>query len=79
MAQRLLNYLTGNFSGSKKTDAAGPELATFSRKEVATHCDETSTWIVLHNKVYDVSKFMYEHPGGEEVILQWAGQDATDG
>lgn len=30
-------------------------------------------------QVYDVTKFLNEHPGGEEVITQLAGKDATVG
>ncbi|KAL3126078.1 hypothetical protein niasHT_001717 [Heterodera trifolii] len=32
----------------------------------------------MNDKVYDVTKFLMEHPGGEEVLLQWAGYDATE-
>jgi len=28
--------------------------------------------------VYDVSKFLNDHPGGREIILRVAGRDATD-
>lgn len=34
-------------------------------------------WVVIKGKVYDVSKFVDEHPGGEEVLLDVAGKDAT--
>ncbi|XP_077100258.1 cytochrome b5 [Siphateles boraxobius] len=37
-----------------------------------------STWILIHNKVYDVTKFLEEHPGGEEVLREQAGGDATE-
>ncbi|KAF7633390.1 Cytochrome b5 heme-binding domain-containing protein [Meloidogyne graminicola] len=50
----------------------------FSRSEVASHISEKSVWIILDNKVYDVTKFLLEHPGGEDVLIQWAGQDATE-
>jgi cytochrome b involved in lipid metabolism len=50
----------------------------FTRSEVTAHADEKSLWIILDNKVYDITKFMLEHPGGEEVLIQWAGQDATE-
>lgn len=46
--------------------------------EVAEHKDRNSCWVVIHNKVYDVTKFLDEHPGGEEVILDVGGQYATD-
>ncbi|KAJ6372058.1 hypothetical protein OIU77_002392 [Salix suchowensis] len=29
-------------------------------------------------QVYDVTKFMEDHPGGDEVLLSSTGQDATD-
>ncbi|KAK6058704.1 cytochrome b5 family protein [Cooperia oncophora] len=32
---------------------------------------------VLHDKVYDVSSFLSEHPGGFQVIAELAGKDAT--
>ncbi|XP_016347432.1 cytochrome b5-like [Sinocyclocheilus anshuiensis] len=37
-----------------------------------------STWIIIHNKVYDVTKFLEEHPGGEEVLREQVGGDATE-
>lgn len=51
---------------------------TYKREEVAKHNDGRSTWMVIHNKVYDVTKFLEEHPGGEEVLLEMAGQDGTE-
>lgn len=50
----------------------------YTREEVAKHIDNNSLWIILENKVYDVTNFILEHPGGEDVLLQWGGQDATD-
>ncbi|NXW00106.1 FADS1 desaturase, partial [Fregetta grallaria] len=35
-------------------------------------------WLVIDRKVYDVSKFSKQHPGGSRVISHYAGQDATD-
>ncbi|KAK3603783.1 hypothetical protein CHS0354_042787 [Potamilus streckersoni] len=50
----------------------------FDRSEVEKHKDSKSTWIVIYDKVYDVTKFLEEHPGGEEVLLEQAGGDATE-
>ncbi|XP_008306264.1 cytochrome b5 [Cynoglossus semilaevis] len=36
------------------------------------------TWFVIHHKVYDVTKFLEEHPGGEEVLREQAGGNATE-
>lgn len=37
-------------------------------------------WIVIKNNVYDVSSYMKRdlHPGGNEVLQKYAGQDATE-
>ncbi|KAJ2671843.1 Cytochrome b5 [Coemansia spiralis] len=55
-----------------------PETKSFTAKEIAKHCTRDDIWIVVHGKVYDVTKFLDEHPGGEEVILEHAGIDATE-
>ncbi|CAJ0929833.1 unnamed protein product, partial [Mesorhabditis belari] len=48
-----------------------------SREEVAEHCDYASCWIVLHNDVLDVTEFLEKHPGSMELLLEYAGSDAT--
>jgi len=58
--------------------ASTAPLKKYSKKEVSTHTDKSSTWIIIHNNVYDVTKFLEEHPGGEEVLLEQAGKDATE-
>ncbi|KAK6354859.1 hypothetical protein TWF696_003990 [Orbilia brochopaga] len=46
--------------------------------ELLTHDTKEQLYVAIHEKVYDVSKFVDEHPGGEEVLLDVAGQDATE-
>ncbi|KAM5137805.1 cytochrome b5 type B [Mantella aurantiaca] len=35
-------------------------------------------WLVIHGRVYDITSFVEEHPGGEEVLFEQAGADATE-
>ncbi|CBY24561.1 unnamed protein product [Oikopleura dioica] len=51
----------------------------FSLEEVGKHNTGKDCWMIIHNKVYDVTKFLSEHPGGEEILLECAGVDATEG
>jgi len=44
---------------------------------VAQHASRESCWIIVHNKVYDITDFLDEHPGGSRIILRYAGKDAT--
>ena len=39
--------------------------------------DECSR-VIVHGRVYDVSDFLDDHPGGKSVVLRWAGKDATE-
>src|SRR5690242_9793232 len=45
---------------------------------VAKHNTAVSCWVILYGDVYDVTRFIPEHPGGSKVILQLAGSDATE-
>lgn len=33
---------------------------------------------MIHGRVYDITRFLNEHPGGEEVLLEQAGVDASE-
>lgn len=48
-----------------------------SLEEVNKHNTRNDVWVVVNGKVYDVTKFLDEHPGGEEVLMDVAGRDCT--
>lgn len=50
----------------------------YSLADVKSHNDNRSTWIIIHNNIYDVTEFLNEHPGGEEVLLEQAGKDGSE-
>ncbi|KAK9885989.1 hypothetical protein WA026_014775 [Henosepilachna vigintioctopunctata] len=54
------------------------EVKQYSFSEVKKHCDNKSAWIVVQNNIYDITSFLNEHPGGEEVLLEQSGKDASD-
>ncbi|KMZ58373.1 Cytochrome b5 isoform B [Zostera marina] len=54
---------------------AGGKIFTFD--EVSKHNQSNDCWIIMNGKVYDVSSFMDEHPGGDEALLAVTGTDAT--
>lgn len=45
-----------------------------SRSELSQHNRPDDCWIALHGRVYDVTAFLKEHPGGVEVITCLAGK-----
>ncbi|KAI0537499.1 FMN-dependent dehydrogenase-domain-containing protein [Xylaria digitata] len=48
-----------------------------SAQEIASHRSTSSCWIVVDGKVYNVTSYLNEHPGGAAVLLKVAGTDAT--
>ncbi|KAI1635916.1 FMN-dependent dehydrogenase-domain-containing protein [Biscogniauxia mediterranea] len=48
-----------------------------SADEVSRHSSPEDLWLVVDDTVYDLSSFVPEHPGGADVLLRYAGRDAT--
>ncbi|KAJ4209664.1 hypothetical protein NW759_013311 [Fusarium solani] len=51
---------------------------SFTLQDVAKHDSANDPYMVIRNKVYDCTSFLKKHPGGEEVLLEVAGTDATE-
>jgi len=46
--------------------------------EVEKHNKDDDCWSVCHGVVYDLTKFLDQHPGGSEVITVLAGKDSSE-
>ncbi|KAI4281462.1 MAG: hypothetical protein L6R38_003668 [Xanthoria sp. 2 TBL-2021] len=55
-----------------------PKSQKLDGQEVAKHNNDSDCWVIIHGKAYDVTEFKEEHPGGKQIILKWAGKDATE-
>ena len=52
-------------------------MSTYTRTEVIQHNTKADCWIIVCNNVYDITAFVAKHPGGMDVLLSRAGEDAT--
>ena len=46
--------------------------------EVSKHVSDSDCWVIIGEDVYDVTKFLPDHPGGKKAIILLAGKDATE-
>ncbi|CAI5725741.1 unnamed protein product [Hyaloperonospora brassicae] len=67
---------------SNATPKATAAAREFSLDDVAPHNSADDCWMVLRQggirRVYDVTRFLDDHPGGPEIMVDVAGRDATD-
>jgi cytochrome b involved in lipid metabolism len=54
-----------------------PSAKTFSITEVASHNSASSCWTAISGRVYDLTSWIGEHPGGAQAILSLCGIDGT--
>ncbi|AKM83385.1 hypothetical protein A2422_04215 [Candidatus Woesebacteria bacterium RIFOXYC1_FULL_31_51] len=50
---------------------------TYTLNDVSTHSTTNDCWTVIDNGVYDVTKFISQHPGGDKILMS-CGINATD-
>lgn len=53
-------------------------MRKITMQEVARHNTPDDCWVVLNGKVYDLSIFQKEHPGGSKIITENAGKDVSN-
>ncbi|PLN83885.1 hypothetical protein BDW42DRAFT_199917 [Aspergillus taichungensis] len=54
------------------------EVREYTLDEVKAHQTKKDLWVVIHGKVYDVTDYVRDHPGGADVLVDVAGTDATE-
>jgi len=50
-------------------------LPTIPAADVQAHSTEKSCYVTIGAKVYDVTSFLQDHPGGGDLILEYGGKD----
>ena len=83
-----ITYKEGMFvvlDGIKNETAPSTQTSTTPTKpnckikeDVAKHTSKSSCWLIINNKVYDVTEFISAHPGGQQDIINNCGTDATN-
>ncbi len=51
--------------------------ATYNLSQVSTHNTESDCWAIVNGKVYDITAYINQHPGGKPNIIKACGVEAT--
>uniref|UniRef100_A0A0E0LUJ0 Cytochrome b5 heme-binding domain-containing protein n=1 Tax=Oryza punctata TaxID=4537 RepID=A0A0E0LUJ0_ORYPU len=75
-----LAVVTTKFSKAKEasSNAKSVTFRSYTKEEISAHNTRTDCWVIIKDKVYDVTSYVEEHPGGD-AILNNAGGDSTEG
>ena len=57
---------------------SGQQLPTIPTHDVASHNTEKSCYVTIGAKVYNITSFLPDHPGGGDLILQYGGKDVSE-
>lgn len=56
----------------------GRTLPSFTREEVESHNTSKSCFVTHRGNVYDLTDFADDHPGGGDLLYEYAGKDVED-
>ena len=49
----------------------------YTMVQISVHSSAQDCWLLISNKVYNVTNYINQHPGGSQMITNWCGQEAT--
>ncbi|TVY36876.1 putative cytochrome b5, partial [Lachnellula occidentalis] len=53
-------------------------LKEYTVQDILPHNTKKSLFVVIHDKVYDATDFVDDHPGGRQLLFDQGGNDATE-
>lgn len=72
----IIVVATGCASNTSTNDNTNNTVA-YTTAEVSQHATETDCWMTIDQKVYNVTDYVTDHPGGKS-ILKACGVEASD-
>lgn len=86
LAVLVLTFLTGHTGAQavwegklnpKATTSATTSAATYSAADLKKHATAASCWSAINGDVYDLTKWISQHPGGQSTIKALCGIDGS--
>lgn len=74
-SQTITNTNTANTNTSKTSDLVN---VTLNIAEISKHNSASDCWLIISNKVYEVTRYLNSHPGSPSTITPYCGKDGTN-
>ncbi len=68
---------TTNVTTTTPPPVVAPLPTSYTFAQVQSHNSKSNCWSVVSGKVYDLSSWIGQHPGGQSAILSMCGKDST--
>ena len=63
-----------NKTQNEKKNDDSSNKKSFTRDDVAKHNRSNDCWVIVHDRAYDVTKFVPKHPGGNMIHVNAGGE-----
>lgn len=70
----LVGWIRLGNSGEDLTGLGKGKTIQVSHSELAKHNTPTDCWMAVRGKVYNVTRYLEYHPGGQDQLLRGAGR-----
>ncbi len=72
--------VTGPSAATAPPTSVEPTATTvgFTAAEIAEHSTSDSCWLLISGRVYDVTSYLRDHPGGARTITPWCGKESSE-
>lgn len=68
---------SGSTGSSGGTSGQTTQQSGYTIAQTSSHASQSDCWLIISNKVYDVTPFISQHPGGRSQITSRCGTDVT--
>lgn len=69
--------LTGNNSGKTSSGGKAAETTILNLAEISKHNSIGDCWLIINDKVYNVTSYLSVHPGGAGAMTPYCGKEAS--
>ena len=79
LGSKTTNLTTSSSIATSATSSTSvnSKSSNYTLADVAKHNNSSSCWSVINGKVYDLTAWISQHPGGQQAILSLCGIDGS--